>query len=108
MHLYDSQSYLHYDGAERLDAPVTIGRGTSCEIRSRLRGGRGRRKRTSNDELTVILSSVSDSLESLEKDHPARVLLLDLQRAAQRCMGKAAGLLQFQRAARNSPPARRR
>jgi len=58
-----------------------------------------------NDELTVILSSVSDSLESLEKDHPARVLLLDLQRAAQRCMGKAAGLLQFsaRRGIRPSP-----
>ena len=48
-----------------------------------------------NDELTVILSSVSDSLESLEQDHPARLLLLDLQDAAQRCSSKAAGLLQF-------------
>jgi hypothetical protein len=48
-----------------------------------------------NDELTVILTSVSESLESLDEDHPARVLLLDLQKAAQRCVYKAEGLLQF-------------
>ena len=48
-----------------------------------------------NDELTVILSSVSESLESLEEDHPARLSLMDLQGAAQRCVWKAAGLLQF-------------
>jgi hypothetical protein len=48
-----------------------------------------------NDELTVILSSVSESLASLDEDHPTRVLLLDLQSAAQRCVWKADGLLRF-------------
>jgi hypothetical protein len=48
-----------------------------------------------NDELTVILNSVSESLGNLEEDHPARVLLLDLQGAAQRCVRKAEGLLRF-------------
>jgi hypothetical protein len=48
-----------------------------------------------NDELTVILTSVSESLEGLDEGHPARVLLLDLQGAAQRCAWKADGLLQF-------------
>jgi hypothetical protein len=48
-----------------------------------------------NDELTVILNGVSESLGSLDEDHPARELLLDLQGAAQRCVWKAEGLLQF-------------
>lgn len=48
-----------------------------------------------NDELTVILTSVSESLASLEDSHPARALLLDLQSAAQRCVWKAEGLLEF-------------
>jgi signal transduction histidine kinase len=48
-----------------------------------------------NNELTVILSSVSDSLAALEPDHPARPLLLELQGAAQRCVWKASGLLRF-------------
>lgn len=48
-----------------------------------------------NDELTVILNSVAESLENLEEDHPARVMLLDLQKAAQRCVYRAEGLLQF-------------
>jgi hypothetical protein len=48
-----------------------------------------------NDELTVILNSVSESLENLDEGHPARLLLLDLQRAAKRCVTKAEGLLQF-------------
>jgi len=48
-----------------------------------------------NDELTVILSSVSESLVSLEEDHPARALLLDLRDAALRCAWKAEGVLQF-------------
>jgi hypothetical protein len=48
-----------------------------------------------NDELTVILNSVSESLGNLEEDHPARLLLLDLQDAAERCVSKAEGLLQF-------------
>jgi hypothetical protein len=48
-----------------------------------------------NDELTVILSSVTDALRALEPQHPARPLLLDLQAAAQRCAWTASGLLNF-------------
>ena len=48
-----------------------------------------------NDELTVILSSVTSSLRALEPGHPAREMLLDLQSAAQRCAWKASGLLNF-------------
>jgi hypothetical protein len=48
-----------------------------------------------NDELTVILSSVTHSLESLEPEHPARQALLDLRSAAQRCAWKSSGLLNF-------------
>jgi hypothetical protein len=48
-----------------------------------------------NDELTVILSSVTESLRTLEPEHPAREMLLDLQSAAQRCAWKASGLLNF-------------
>ncbi len=48
-----------------------------------------------NDELTVILSSVTSSIESLEPGHPARPLLFDLQSAAQRCAWKASGLLNY-------------
>ena len=43
-----------------------------------------------NDELTVILTSVSESLGSLDEGHPAHAILLDLQGAAQRCAWKAA------------------
>jgi hypothetical protein len=48
-----------------------------------------------NEELTVILTSVHDSIRRLEPDHPARPMLLDLQGAAQRCAWKASGLLNF-------------
>ncbi len=48
-----------------------------------------------NDELTVILSSVSDSIQALEPGHPARPYLLDLQDAARRCARKSHGLLRF-------------
>lgn len=48
-----------------------------------------------NDELTVILSSVTASLRALEPGHPAHGLLLDLRSAAQRCACKASGLLNF-------------
>lgn len=48
-----------------------------------------------NDELTVILTTVHDSIRALDPDHPARLLLLDLQGAAQRCAWKASGLLNF-------------
>jgi len=48
-----------------------------------------------NDELTVILTSVTDAMRSLPVGHPARLLLLDLQSAAHRCAWKASGLLNF-------------
>ena len=48
-----------------------------------------------NNELTVILSSVSTLIEALEPGHPARPQALDLQDAAQRCAKKTSGLLRF-------------
>lgn len=48
-----------------------------------------------NNELTVILSSISTVIESLEPGHPALVQLQDLQQAAQRCARKTSGLLRF-------------
>ena len=48
-----------------------------------------------NNELTVILSSVSALILELEPEHPARLQALDLQSAAQRCARKTSGLLQF-------------
>jgi len=48
-----------------------------------------------NDELTVILSSVTDSLRGLDPGHPVRPLLLELRSAAQRCAWTASGLLNF-------------
>lgn len=48
-----------------------------------------------NNELTVILSSVSTSIQALEPGHPARPHLLDLQNAAQRCARMSSGLLRF-------------
>jgi len=55
----------------------------------------GAAARDLNNELKVILSSVSDLLESFDEDDPAHTRLLDLQGAAQRCVWKAAGLLEF-------------
>jgi hypothetical protein len=57
----------------------------------------GAAARDLNDELTVILSSVSGLLATLPEDHPAHILLLDLQNAASRCVWKAARLLEFSR-----------
>jgi hypothetical protein len=48
-----------------------------------------------NNELTVILSSVTGALETVGAEHPAHLLLLDLEAAAQRCVWKASGLLNF-------------
>ena len=48
-----------------------------------------------NDELTVIVNTVCYSLHALEPDHPARHLLLELQSAAQRCVWKTSGLLNY-------------
>ena len=54
-----------------------------------------------NDELTVILNSVTQSLRALEPGHPARALLEDLRASAQRCVWKTSGLLTF--SARRTP-----
>jgi signal transduction histidine kinase len=48
-----------------------------------------------NNELTVILTSVTNTIEALEPGHPSRDLLLDLQGAAQRCAWKTSGLLNY-------------
>ena len=48
-----------------------------------------------SNDLTVILSSVSDSIVALEPGHPARAYLLDLQDAAHRCARTTSGLLAF-------------
>ena len=48
-----------------------------------------------NNELTVILSSVSNLIEALEPGHPARPQALDLQNAAQRCARKTSSLLRY-------------
>ena len=58
-----------------------------------------------NNELTVILSSVTDLISVMEPGHPARPLLLDVQGAAQRCAWKASALLNYtaRRGVRPSP-----
>ena len=48
-----------------------------------------------NNELTVILSSVSTLIDALEPGHPARPQAIDLQDAAQRCARKTSGLLRY-------------
>lgn len=48
-----------------------------------------------NNELTVILSSISTMIDELEPDHPARARALELQDAARRCARKTSGLLRF-------------
>jgi hypothetical protein len=48
-----------------------------------------------NDELTIILNGAAESLAELEPGHPARRLLRDVQWAAERCVWKTSGLLNF-------------
>ncbi len=48
-----------------------------------------------NDELTIILNGTSRSIETLEPGHPARALICEIQWAAQRCVWKASGLLNY-------------
>jgi hypothetical protein len=48
-----------------------------------------------NNELTVILNSVTESLRHLEAGHPSHGYLLELRASAQRCVSKAAALLSF-------------
>jgi hypothetical protein len=54
-----------------------------------------------NNELTVILNSVTGVLAVVTPDEAAHGLLLDLQAAAQRCVWMTSGLLNF--SARMSP-----
>jgi signal transduction histidine kinase len=58
-----------------------------------------------NNELTVILSSVTGALSQLEPDHPSRALLLEIRAAAQRCVWMTSALLNFS-ARLNSDPVR--
>jgi signal transduction histidine kinase len=48
-----------------------------------------------NNELTVILSTVTESIEKLALTHPARPLLLELRSSAQRCAWLTSDLLNF-------------
>ena len=48
-----------------------------------------------NDELTIILNGATLSIENLEPGHPARSLLRHIQWAAQRCVWKTSGLLNY-------------
>jgi len=48
-----------------------------------------------NNELTVILSSISTLIGTLEPGHPARPQAFELQDAAERCAQKTSGLLRF-------------
>jgi len=46
-----------------------------------------------NSEFTVILSSISDAMLTLEPGHPARPALFELKDAAERCALKCRGVL---------------
>lgn len=48
-----------------------------------------------NNELTVILSGVADSLRALPASHPARQELVEAQAAANRARFSVAGLMTF-------------
>jgi hypothetical protein len=48
-----------------------------------------------NNELTIIINGATLSIETLEPDHPARPFLSDVQSAAQRCVWKTSGLLNY-------------
>ena len=48
-----------------------------------------------NDELTIVLNGALLSLELLEPGHPARSFLREVESAAQRCVWKASGLLNY-------------
>jgi hypothetical protein len=56
-----------------------------------------------NNELTVIMSGVSDVLDSLGPDHPARGMLLEIRAAAQRCVWKTYGLLSYSSRLQSAP-----
>jgi hypothetical protein len=48
-----------------------------------------------NNELTVILSTVTESIHKLPLTHPARPLLMELRSSAQRCAWLTADLLNY-------------
>jgi hypothetical protein len=48
-----------------------------------------------NDEFTIIVNSVSESILTLEPGHPARLYLAEIQRATRRCVRKVSGLLNY-------------
>jgi hypothetical protein len=50
-----------------------------------------------NDELTIILNSVAESLATLDFNHPARELLADVKHSAERCVWRTNGLLEYGR-----------
>ena len=54
-----------------------------------------------NNDLTVILNSVTEVLAAAGSEDPSRPMLLDLRAATQRCVWKTSGLLSF--SARFSP-----
>jgi hypothetical protein len=63
-----------------------------------------------NDELTIIVNSAAGTLEVLEPAHPAVPLVRELQGAAQRCIWKTSGLLNYgvRNGAKPSPAAMER
>ena len=48
-----------------------------------------------NEELTVILNSVTRTIDALDPGHPAFPLLVDLLASAQRCAWRSSKLLNF-------------
>jgi len=58
-----------------------------------------------NDELTVIMNAVAESLDALPAAHPLYPRLMDAQSAAHRCAQRAEGMLCFsaRRGQRPSP-----
>jgi len=48
-----------------------------------------------NDDLTVILNAVAETLDALPPAHPAYPHLIDAQCAAHRCARRAAAMLAF-------------
>ncbi len=48
-----------------------------------------------NDELTILLTGAALCLADLTPDDPLRPLVLEMQKAAQRCAWKTSGLLNY-------------
>jgi signal transduction histidine kinase len=58
-----------------------------------------------NDELTVVVTGISEALARLEPGHAARPFLLDIRAAAQRCCWKTSAMLSYasRKGARQTP-----